>query len=136
MFETEKIEKPWGYELIWAHTDKYVGKILHVNKGEKLSLQFHNLKDETIHLFYGKLKLEIEENGVMVIRTLMPGDSYRIPPKTKHRMDAEETCDIIEASTPELDDIVRIQDSYGRAPATVCARKRTIPPQDSGKSRE
>jgi quercetin dioxygenase-like cupin family protein len=114
MFTPKKIEKPWGYELIWAQTDQYIGKILHVNKGQKLSLQFHNIKDETIHLLAGRLRFEIEENGVMVIRTLTPGDSYHIKPKCKHRMDAEEICEILEASTPFLDDVVRLQDAYGR----------------------
>jgi quercetin dioxygenase-like cupin family protein len=123
MFKPVRVEKPWGHELIWARADQYVGKILHINKGERLSLQFHNIKDETIHLLAGRMKFEIEENGVMVVRTLMAGESYHIAPKTKHRMEAEETCDVLEASTPHLDDVVRLNDSYGRVTPSVNGRK-------------
>ncbi|MFA6032987.1 MAG: cupin [Myxococcota bacterium] len=114
MFKPVRVEKPWGFELIWAHTDIYVGKVLHINAGQRLSMQYHNLKDETIHLQTGKLRFEIEENGVMLIKDLAPGESYHIKPKTKHRMVAIETCDILEASTPQLDDVVRLDDVYGR----------------------
>jgi len=115
IFKTVKVAKPWGFELIWARTDIYVGKILHVKKGEKLSLQYHNVKDETIHLLTGRLRFEIEEDGKMMVKEMMPGDSYHIRPKMKHRMDAIEDCDILEASTPQLDDVVRLSDAYGRA---------------------
>lgn len=116
MFTPVRVEKPWGHELIWAHTDQYVGKVLHVKKGEKLSLQFHNFKDETIHLLSGSLRFEVEEDGAMAVRLMSPGSSYHIKPHTKHRMEAVEDCDILEASTPQLDDVVRLQDAYGRAP--------------------
>ena len=111
-----RVDKPWGYELIFAHTDRYVGKILHVNAGQALSLQYHEVKDETLYLAEGEVELVVEENGGMVSRVLRGGDSYRIVPYTKHRMIAGENgCDIIEVSTPELDDVVRLEDRYGRA---------------------
>ncbi len=111
----KKVEKPWGYELIFAHTDKYVGKILHINKGHKLSLQFHRLKEETIYLYSGKMNLIFEEsNDKLVEIVLNAGESHHISPKKKHRMIAIEDCDVFEVSTPELDDVVRLEDSYGR----------------------
>ena len=117
--EVTKVEKPWGYELIFAHTDRYVGKILHINPGEALSLQYHRIKDETLHLLDGEYVLEVEEHGEMVQRTMKPGDTYHIATGTKHRMTtAESSCDILEVSTPELDDVVRLEDRYGRAPVT------------------
>jgi mannose-6-phosphate isomerase-like protein (cupin superfamily) len=110
-----RVEKPWGYELIFAHTDRYVGKILHVNAGQALSLQYHEVKDETLFLSEGEVELLVEENGGLVNRTLRGGESYRIKPFTRHRMIAGENgCDIIEVSTPELDDVVRLEDRYGR----------------------
>ena len=111
-----RVDKPWGYELIFAHTDRYVGKVLHVNAGEALSLQYHNVKDETLYLAEGEVELVVEEDGRLVSTTLRGGDSYRITPGTRHRMVAgEEGCDIIEVSTPELEDVVRLEDRYGRA---------------------
>ena len=113
----ERVEKPWGYELIWARTDRYVGKILHVNQGERLSYQFHRVKDETIHLLRGLLDLEVgTEGGDRRTVHMQPGESYRIPPGLRHRMTALEECDILEASTCELDDVVRLEDQYGRVP--------------------
>ncbi|HXO18482.1 MAG TPA: cupin domain-containing protein [Thermoanaerobaculia bacterium] len=110
-----RVEKPWGYELIFAHTDRYVGKILHVNAGEALSLQYHEQKDETLYLAEGEVELVVEEDGRLVSTVLRGGDSYRIVPPTRHRMVAgHEGCDIIEVSTPELDDVVRLEDRYGR----------------------
>ena len=109
-----RVEEPWGHEMIWARTPKYVGKILHIKAGEKLSLQFHRVKDETIHVQTGRMRFLVEEDGQMVERVLNPGDSYHIVPNTKHRMIAETDCDILEASTPELEDVVRLEDSYGR----------------------
>lgn len=110
-----RVEKPWGYELIFAHTERYVGKILHVNAGEALSLQYHNRKDETLYLAEGEVELQVEEDGSLVTTVLRGGDSYRIEPTTRHRMVAGENgCDIIEVSTPELDDVVRLEDRYGR----------------------
>jgi mannose-6-phosphate isomerase len=111
-----KVEKPWGWELIFAHTDRYVGKILHVNAGEALSLQYHERKDETLYLSAGTVELQVQENGEMVSRWLRVGESYHVPPFTRHRMVAgPEGCEFVEVSTPELDDVVRLEDRYGRA---------------------
>ena len=109
-----RIEKPWGYELHWAKTDRYVGKILHVDAGHALSLQYHDRKDETIYLYSGKMLFEIEQNGVLTKRTMAPGESVHVTPGTVHRMTAIEDCDVMEVSTPELDDVVRLEDRYGR----------------------
>jgi mannose-6-phosphate isomerase len=114
MSEITRVEKPWGYELHWARTEKYVGKLIHVNKGHALSLQYHNIKDETIFLWAGKLLFEIEINGALSGREMLPGESVHIIPKTVHRMTAIEDSDIFEVSTPELTDVVRLEDRYGR----------------------
>ena len=117
MSELTRVEKPWGYELHWAKTDRYVGKLIHVNRGHALSLQYHNQKDETIFLWSGKLLFEIEENGTLVGREMSPGEAVHVTPKTVHRMTAIEDADIFEVSTPELHDVVRLEDRYGRADA-------------------
>ena len=109
-----RVEKPWGYELHWAKTDRYVGKILHVAAGHALSLQYHNRKEETILLWAGHLLFEIERDGVLTRLDMKPGDRVHVTPKTVHRMTAIEDCDIFEVSTPELDDVVRLEDRYGR----------------------
>ncbi len=111
-----RVEKPWGYELIWAHADRYVGKILHVRAGHALSLQYHEVKDETVMALDGEFILEVEEEGAMVERRLKPREPYRIRPLTRHRMIAITDVDILEVSTPELDDVVRLEDRYGRTP--------------------
>lgn len=113
----ERVEKPWGYELIWARTDRYVGKILHVNRHQSLSYQYHRVKDETIHLLRGLVDLEVgTPDGQRRVVRLNPGDSFRIPAGLRHRMTAVADSDLLEASTPELDDVVRLEDRYGRAP--------------------
>lgn len=112
--QPRRVEKPWGHELWWALTEKYVGKLLHVKAGHKLSLQYHQVKDETIHLQSGELLLVIEVDGALVEQRLAPGESRHIRPGTKHRMVAVTDCDILEVSTPEVDDVVRLEDSYGR----------------------
>ena len=109
-----RVEKPWGYELHWAKTERYVGKLIHVNAGHALSLQYHNLKDETIYLQSGRLLFEIHQEGQEVKREMLPGESVHITPKTVHRMTAIEDSDIFEVSTPELHDVVRLEDRYGR----------------------
>jgi quercetin dioxygenase-like cupin family protein len=114
MHEVTRIEKPWGYELHWAKTDRYVGKVIHINKGHALSLQYHNVKDETIYLWSGKLLFEIEIDGVLTKREMQPGEAVHVTPKTVHRMTAIEDVDVFEASTPELQDVVRLDDRYGR----------------------
>ena len=114
----KRVEKPWGWELWWARTDRYVGKILHVKKGESLSLQYHNVKDETILLQSGLLLFETRptgEEGELRKVEMKPGDVFHITPGTLHRMTGLEDCDILEVSTPELDDVVRLEDRYGRA---------------------
>ena len=115
MSDVTKVEKPWGYELHWAKTDRYVGKLIHVAKGHALSLQYHNLKDETIYLWAGKLLFEIEVDGRLVSREMLPGEAVHVTPKTVHRMIAIEESDIFEVSTPELHDVVRLEDRYGRS---------------------
>ena len=111
-----RVEKPWGHELIWARTDRYVGKILHVRAGHALSLQYHERKDETIHLLAGQLRFQFGREGEQLgERVLEPGESFRIGPLLRHRMIAVTDCDILEASTPELEDVVRLEDRYGRA---------------------
>lgn len=112
--QVKRVEKPWGYELHWAHTDRYVGKILHVNAGHALSLQYHKEKDETIYLHSGRLLYEIEQNGQLTKLDMKPGDSMRVTPTTVHRMTAIEDSDVLEVSTPEIDDVVRLEDRYGR----------------------
>lgn len=115
-FLPTRVEKPWGHELIWAHTDLYVGKVLHIEAGEAFSLQFHEEKDETLHLLRGRVRLEAGP-GLDALHevVLEEGDSIRIQPGTMHRMEAVTDCDILEASTSELDDVVRVRDRYGRA---------------------
>ena len=112
--EIPRVEKPWGYELHWAKTDRYVGKLIHVAKGHALCLQYHNLKDETIYLQSGRLLFEIEVNGTLEKRDMFPGERVHITPRTVHRMTAIEDSDIFEVSTPELQDVVRLEDRYGR----------------------
>ena len=114
-----RIEKPWGYELIWAETDQYVGKILHVTAGEALSLQYHEIKDETLFLLRGSLLLQagkLEEE--LIDHRMLEGQRFHVSSRTAHRMIAETDCDILEVSTPYLDDVVRLEDRYGRIPST------------------
>ena len=114
--QPRRVEKPWGYELWWAQTDRYVGKLLHVKAGAQLSLQYHVKKDETIHLFRGEMILVLKEKGGegLVDHAMRPGESYHVRPGTVHRMRAVTDCDVLEVSTPEVDDVVRVQDDYGR----------------------
>jgi mannose-6-phosphate isomerase len=115
-----KTDKPWGYELLFAYTDKYVGKVIYVKQGHRLSLQYHEIKDETVYVYEGELRLEIEgEDGTMSSPVLKPGEGRRIRPMTKHRMEAIEDTYLFEVSTPELDDVVRLADDYGRADKTA-----------------
>jgi mannose-6-phosphate isomerase len=115
MNEPKRVEKPWGHELIWAHTERYVGKLLHIKQGHRLSLQYHQRKDETIHVQSGTLLLVVDEGAGLVEKTLGVGEGYHIRPLTRHRMVAITDCDVLEVSTPELDDVVRLEDAYGRA---------------------
>lgn len=108
------VEKPWGHERIWARTDRYVGKVLHIKAGEELSLQYHNQKDETVHLLDGELVYRVKLGDSLDDVKLKKGESFRITPGTVHRMLALTDCDVLEVSTPELDDVVRLKDRYGR----------------------
>jgi len=112
------VSKPWGHETIWAHSDRYVGKILHINAGHALSVQYHNRKDETVHLLSGELiyrvKLGDQLGDKLEDVVLTQGQSFRITPGTVHQMEAVTDCDVLEASTSELDDVVRVEDRYGR----------------------
>jgi mannose-6-phosphate isomerase len=113
--DVRRVDKPWGYELIWADTDLYAGKILHVNAGHALSLQYHVQKDETIHLLRGAMKFWVGPSVEALSETpLQEGQSYHITPGTVHRMEAITDIDILEASTPHLGDVVRLEDRYGR----------------------
>lgn len=112
--EVITVPKPWGHETIWAHTDKYVGKILHVKAGQALSVQYHNHKDETIHLLSGELIYRVKLGDDLKDVMLKGGESFRITPNTVHQMEAVTDCEILEASTSELDDVVRLEDRYGR----------------------
>jgi mannose-6-phosphate isomerase-like protein (cupin superfamily) len=109
-----RVEKPWGYELWWARTDRYVGKLLHVRAGSQLSLQYHVKKDETIHLWSGEMVLVLGEGERLLDHPMRPGDSYHVTPGTVHRMRAITDCDVLEVSTPEVEDVVRVADDYGR----------------------
>jgi mannose-6-phosphate isomerase len=111
----KRVPKPWGYEIIWAHTDRYVGKLLHINAGHALSVQYHNRKDETVYLLSGEMKYWVKLGAELEDVRLEQGDAFRITPGTVHYMEAITDCDILETSTPELDDVVRIEDRYGRA---------------------
>jgi mannose-6-phosphate isomerase len=117
LFKTRDIThvpKPWGYELIFAKTDRYVGKILHINKGESLSLQYHEMKEETLYVVDGELRLTIEHDGDRRELPLRKGEAFHIPPRLIHRMLAVADTDVAEVSTTELDDVVRLEDRYGR----------------------
>lgn len=108
---SKHVAKPWGYEKIWAHTDKYVGKLLYIRKGSRLSLQYHKIKEETIYVLEGTLTLLSEDNMI----DLSPEETYHIPPGTVHRFVARHgDVKLMEVSTPELDDIVRLEDDHGR----------------------
>ena len=114
--EPRRVEKPWGYELIWAHTDDYVGKILFVRAGHALSLQFHREKDESWLVESGRAKIELGAAGDAVLKeeVVGPGAAFRYTPGTVHRITAIEDTTIVEVSTPHLDDVVRLEDRYGR----------------------
>ena len=116
-FEPERVEKPWGYELIWALSDAYAGKLLSVNAGHELSLQFHREKDESWYVLEGRAEVELAAAGEKAtsLEVVTPGAAFRITPGTVHRVRALEDTIILEVSTPHLDDVVRLADSYGRA---------------------
>jgi len=115
MFEPRRVDKPWGHELIWARTDRYVGKILHIEPGHVLSLQYHNQKDESIYVLAGEIILRLQRDGKLTERRVGQGQSFHIEPKLIHQFEAVVSTDLLEASTAEIDDVVRIKDRYGRA---------------------
>ncbi len=112
--DVKHVPKPWGYELIFAKTGRYVGKILHVTQGHSLSLQYHEMKEETLFVVRGELKLTIEWEGDRREMPLREGEAFHIPPRLIHRMEAVVDTDVAEVSTTELDDVVRLEDRYGR----------------------
>lgn len=120
-FEPRRVEKPWGWELIWADTELYVGKVLFVAAGHSLSLQFHNLKDESWFVQSGRAEIELGEPGGAFLNKEIVGSGacFRYPPGTVHRITALEDTTVIEVSTPHLDDVVRLEDAYGRAGTTA-----------------
>ena len=115
--EPERVDKPWGWELIWANTEQYVGKLLFVRAGHALSLQFHNEKDESWYVHEGRAELEFGAAGQAVTQSEVvgPGAAFRLRPGTVHRLRALEDTLVLEVSTPHLDDVVRLEDAYGRA---------------------
>ena len=115
-FEPRKVEKPWGHELIWAVADDYVGKVLFVKAGHSLSLQFHREKDESWYVQEGRAQLEIAAPGERVPRSevVSAGAAFRLRPGTVHRIRALDDTSVLEVSTPHLDDVVRLEDAYGR----------------------
>ena len=111
----KRVEKPWGHEMIWAVTDRYVGKVLHVKKGERLSLQYHRQKDETVMVWQGRMRFEyFAEGAEPQAKEMGPGEAFHVTPGLRHRMIALEDTDVFEVSTTELDDVVRLEDAYGR----------------------
>ena len=115
--EPQKVDKPWGHELLWSKTERYAGKILFVKAGESLSLQFHNVKDEAWYVLSGRAELELGAPGERMLNTEVvgSGSAFHFPPGTVHRLTAVEDTTILEVSTPQLDDVVRLEDRYGRA---------------------
>ena len=117
--DSTRVDKPWGYEIRWAVTARYLGKILHVNRGEALSLQYHERKDECILIVKGAIEFEHgSDNASLGKKTMRAGDTVRITPGTRHRMTALEDTDIFEVSTPEIEDVIRLEDRYGRVDAS------------------
>ncbi len=109
-----RVEKPWGHELIWAHTDRYVAKVLFIKQGQKLSRQYHKVKDETLFVETGEMELQVGPADSFESRIMKAGDVFHVKPGTIHRMVANEDVRVFEVSTPELDDVVRLEDAYGR----------------------
>jgi mannose-6-phosphate isomerase-like protein (cupin superfamily) len=110
-----RVEKPWGHEIVWAETPRYVAKILVIEPGRRLSLQYHEVKDETVLVLSGRMRLHVEDAvGIMTVVEMGPGESRHVPPGTRHRYEAIVRLELAEVSTPELDDVVRLEDDFGR----------------------
>ncbi len=119
-FQPRRVDKPWGHEQIWALTDRYCGKILVIETGRRLSLQVHERKDEWIHVLSGRLRLTLEgDDGRDTVSELGPGEGSHVPAGRRHRYEALERAELIEVSTPELDDVIRLQDDFGREGTTA-----------------
>jgi mannose-6-phosphate isomerase len=117
MDEPREVSKPWGSELWFAHTDRYAGKILRVRAGCRLSVQYHEAKDETSYVLSGRVIVSQGDSADgLTARELGPGESWRSQPGIVHTLEAVEDAEIIEVSTPELEDVVRLEDRYGRMP--------------------
>ena len=115
MTDVRRVDKPWGHELIWALTDRYCGKVIAIEAGHRLSLQRHVAKDESVLVLSGRLHLHLEDDeGVVRIHVLGPGEARHVPPGRIHRFEAREAVEVVEVSTPELDDVERLEDDYGR----------------------
>jgi mannose-6-phosphate isomerase-like protein (cupin superfamily) len=115
-----RVEKPWGHEIVWAETPRYVAKILVIEAGRRLSLQYHEVKDETVLVLSGRMRLHVgEDDGTLTVVELGPGESRHVPPGTTHRYEAIERLELAEVSTPELDDVVRLEDDFGREGTTA-----------------
>jgi mannose-6-phosphate isomerase-like protein (cupin superfamily) len=113
--DARRVPKPWGHELIWAHTDRYVGKMLVIEAGKRLSLQKHEFKDESIFVVSGRLRLHLEgDDGIVRTEEVGPGGHRRVATGRIHRYEAIERCELMEVSTPELDDVIRLEDDFGR----------------------
>ncbi len=113
--QPRRVPKPWGHELIWALTDRYAGKVIAIDAGRRLSLQRHALKDESVYVLSGRLRLHLEdEHGAMQVIDLGPGEACHVPTGRRHRFEAVVPVELIEVSTPELDDVERLEDDYGR----------------------
>jgi mannose-6-phosphate isomerase len=118
--DVRRVDKPWGHEIVYALTDRYCGKLLFVRKGEQLSLQFHRKKDEVVYVHEGRIELEMGEPGrPRDVEVVGPGRSFHVTPGTVHRWRALEDSLVLEVSTPDLDDVVRLDDRYGRADTTA-----------------
>jgi quercetin dioxygenase-like cupin family protein len=114
-FTPERTEKPWGYEILWAHTDRYVGKILHIEPGHILSLQYHKQKHESIYVLRGRMIFRYkDQKDALQEREMIAGDAQQVPTGMVHQFEAIERSDVLEASTDHLGDVVRLQDRYGR----------------------
>jgi mannose-6-phosphate isomerase len=110
-----RVEKPWGNELIWVLTDRYCGKVITIDTGRRLSLQYHDRKDEAILVLAGRLRLHLEDDsGAMATRDMGPGESAHVPVGRRHRFESLERVELVEVSTPELDDVIRVEDDFGR----------------------
>jgi mannose-6-phosphate isomerase-like protein (cupin superfamily) len=114
-FAPTRVDKPWGHEQIWALTDRYCGKILVIEAGKRLSLQYHERKDEWVHVLSGRMRLYLDDAaGELQIRELGPGEGAHVRVGRRHRYEAIDRCEVLEVSTPELEDVIRIEDDYGR----------------------